>query len=256
MTIRVLLADDQALLVGTFQILIDASDDMDVVGVAGDGAQAVELTRTTAPDVVVMDIRMPGQDGLAAAQEITGDPALGDTRVLILTTFETDEYVTGALRAGVSGFLGKGVGPAELLSAIRTVAAGDMVLSSLATHAVVTRYLAGPDAATAATPDALRSLTPREREVLAQAAQGLTNDEIAESLYVSPLTVRTFIQRIMTKLGARHRAQLVAIAYRTGFVRVHPPPPDPGGGPYSASAPGSGVACRTVRPETARVRAT
>ncbi|GGO53667.1 response regulator transcription factor [Streptomyces lasiicapitis] len=227
MTIRVLLADDQALLVGTFQILIDASDDMDVIGVAGDGAQAVEVTRATTPDVVVMDIRMPGQDGLAAAEEITGDPALDDTRVLVLTTFETDEYVTRALRAGVSGFLGKGVGPAELLSAIRTVAAGDMVLSSLATHAVVTRYLAGPDAAVA-TPNELQSLTPREREVLAQAAKGLTNDEIAESLYVSPLTVRTFIQRIMTKLGARHRAQLVAIAYQTGFVRVHQPHTQPG----------------------------
>ncbi|WP_419998753.1 response regulator [Streptomyces boninensis] len=218
MTIRVLLADDQALLAGTFKILIDASDDMEVVGLAEDGAQAVELTRATTPDVVVMDIRMPGKDGLIAAAEIT--QAGGRARVLILTTFETDEYVAQALRAGVSGFLGKGVTPGELLSAIRTVAAGDMVLSPLATRAVVARYLATPGPPTAV-PQALEALTSREREVLAQAAKGLTNAEIAELLHLSPLTVRTFIQRIMTKLDSRTRAQLVAIAYRTGFVRVH-----------------------------------
>ncbi|MGW1996033.1 response regulator transcription factor [Embleya sp. NPDC001921] len=223
MTIRVLLADDQALLAGTFRILIDAGDDMEVVGVAADGTRAVRLARATTPEVVVMDIRMPGMDGLAAAEEITRDETLTDTRVLVLTTFETDEYVTRALRAGVSGFLGKGVDPAAFLNAIRTVAAGDMVLSPPATHAVVTRYLAGPSPP-AATPPALETLTPREREVLAQAARGLTNDEIADYLDVSPLTVRTFIQRIMTKLGARHRGRLVAIAYQTGFVRVHPPP--------------------------------
>lgn len=223
MTIRVLLADDQALLAGTFKILIDAGDDMEVVGLAEDGAQAVELTRTTAPDVVVMDIRMPGKDGLIAAEEITRAGAADGARVLILTTFETDEHVTRALRAGASGFLGKGVAPAEFLSAIRTVAAGDMVLSPLATHAVVTRYLASPGPPTAV-PRALEALTPRECEVLALAAGGLTNDEIAGSLHVSPLTVRTFIQRIMAKLDARHRAQLVAIAYQTGFVRLRQPP--------------------------------
>ncbi|MFH8533928.1 response regulator [Streptomyces tendae] len=228
MTIRVLLADDQALLAGTFRILVDASDDMEVVGVAGDGAQAVQLARATTPDVVVMDIRMPGMDGLVATEEITRSDALKATRVLILTTFETDEYVTRALRAGVTGFLGKGVGPAEFLSAIRTVAEGDMVLSPRATRTVVTRYLADPGPS-APTPRELEALSPREREVLTQAARGLTNEEIAESLYISPLTVRTFIQRIMAKLGARHRAQMVAIAYQSGFVRVHRPP-QPGAG--------------------------
>ncbi|BCL25886.1 response regulator [Streptomyces aurantiacus] len=230
MTIRVLLADDQALLAGTFQILIDSGDDMEVVGIAANGVQAVELARATTPDVVVMDIRMPDKDGLVAAGEITRDHRLKDTRVLVLTTFETDDHIARALRAGVSGFLGKGVDPAAFLNAIRTVAAGDMVLSPAATHAVVTRYLASPDRQ-AATPHEMEVLTPREREVLACAAKGLTNDEIARSLHVSPMTVRTFVQRIMTKLGARHRAQLVAIAYRTGFVRVHRPPEpntDPG----------------------------
>ncbi|MFC4467032.1 response regulator [Streptomyces xiangluensis] len=232
MTIRVLLADDQALLVGTFQVLIDATDDLEVVGIAANGAQAVELTRATAPDVVVMDIRMPGKDGLVTAAEITQDHQLNNTRILILTTFETDDYVARALRAGVSGFLGKGVGPAEFLSAIRTVAAGDMVLSPLATHAVVSRYLASP-VRQAATPHELETLTPREREVLRCAAEGLTNDEIAERLHVSPLTVRTFVQRIMYKLGAHHRAQLVAIAYQTGFVRIHQPP-QPSTGPKNS----------------------
>lgn len=226
MTIRVLLADDQALLVGTFQVLIDATDDLQVVATAADGAQAVHLTRTTAPDVVVMDIRMPHQDGLSAAAQITSDPQLHGTRVLVLTTFETDDYITRALRAGVNGFLGKGVGPAEFLSAIRTVAAGDMVLSPLATHAVVTRYLTGssPGRPTA-TPRELEHLTPREQEVLLCAAEGLSNDEIAQRLYVSPLTVRTFVQRIMHKVDAHHRGQLVALAYRTGFARVPQPPP-------------------------------
>ncbi|MFJ4276223.1 response regulator [Streptomyces coelicoflavus] len=223
MTIRVLLADDQALLAGTFHILIDASDGMEVVGVAEDGDHAVGLARATAPDVVVMDIRMPGKDGLDAAEEILRSEAPHRPRILVLTTFETDEYVTRALRAGVSGFLGKGIAPAELLGAIRTVAAGDMILSPLATHTVISRYLAVPGQS-GAVPEALGTLTPREREVLAQAAKGLTNHEIADLLCLSPLTVRTFIQRIMAKLDARHRAQIVAIAYQSGFVRVHQPP--------------------------------
>ncbi|MFE2869303.1 response regulator [Embleya sp. NPDC059259] len=226
MTIRVLLADDQALLAGTFKVLIDAADGLEVVATAGDGEQAVRLARSTAPDVVVMDIRMPRQDGLSAAAQITADPELDGTRVLILTTFETDDYITRALRAGVSGFLGKGVRPAEFLAAIRTVAAGDMVLSPLGTHTVVTRYLAvaGPDRPLA-TPREMDQLTPREQEVLLCVAEGLTNDEIAERLFVSPLTVRTFVQRIMHKLGTHHRAQLVALAYRTGFAHVPQPPP-------------------------------
>ncbi|GAA1139266.1 DNA-binding NarL/FixJ family response regulator [Kitasatospora gansuensis] len=223
MTIRVLLADDQALLAGTFRLLIESCEDMEVVGVAGDGRAAVELARTTRPDVVVMDIRMPVLDGLAATEEICRDPALVDTRVLILTTFEIDEYVARALRAGASGFLGKGVGPEELLGGIRTVAAGDTLLSPTATRALVTRFLAHPETDPATPPPALDVLTAREREVMVQVAEGLSNDEIAERMFVSPLTVRTHVQRTMTKLGARHRAQLVAIAYQSGLVRVDPP---------------------------------
>ncbi|MFD0574313.1 response regulator [Kitasatospora gansuensis] len=223
MTIRVLLADDQALLAGTFRLLIESCEDMEVVGVAGDGRAAVELARTTRPDVVVMDIRMPVLDGLAATEEICRDPALVDTRVLILTTFEIDEYVARALRAGASGFLGKGVGPEELLGGIRTVAASDTLLSPTATRALVTRFLAHPETDPATPPPALDVLTAREREVMVQVAEGLSNDEIAERMFVSPLTVRTHVQRTMTKLGARHRAQLVAIAYQSGLVRVDPP---------------------------------
>ncbi|MFD7492482.1 response regulator [Streptomyces sp. NPDC059832] len=222
MTIRVLLADDQALLAGTFRLLIESNDDMEVVGVAADGREAVEKARATVPDVVVMDIRMPGMDGLAATEEICRDEALRETRILILTTFEIDEYVARALRAGASGFLGKDVGPEELLDAIRTVASGDTLLSPTATRALITRYLARPEGGVAA-PEALDVLTAREREVMAQAAEGLSNDEIAERMHVSPLTVRTHVGRAMTKLGARHRAQLVAMAYQSGLVRVDPP---------------------------------
>ncbi|WP_405016090.1 response regulator transcription factor [Kitasatospora sp. NBC_00070] len=227
MTIRVLLADDQALLAGTFRLLIESCADMAVVGVAGDGRAAVELARETSPDVVVMDIRMPVLDGLAATEEICRDPALTGTRVLILTTFEIDAYVARALRAGASGFLGKDVGPEELLGAIRTVAAGDTLLSPTATRALIDRFLAHPDTDPATPPPALDVLTAREREVMTQVAEGLSNDEIAERMYVSPLTVRTHVQRTMTKLGARHRAQLVAIAYRSGLVRVDPPAEPP-----------------------------
>ncbi|MFD7065776.1 response regulator [Streptomyces sp. NPDC059913] len=222
MTIRVLLADDQALLAGTFRLLIESNDDMEVVGVAADGREAAELARTTVPDVVVMDIRMPGTDGLAATEEICRDETLRSTRILILTTFEIDEYVTRALRAGASGFLGKDVGPEELLDAIRTVAASDMLLSPTATRSLITRYLARPEGRTAA-PASLDVLTAREREMMAQAAEGLSNDEIAALTHVSPLTVRTHIGRAMAKLGARHRAQLVAMAYQSGLVRVDPP---------------------------------
>ncbi|KQV13665.1 response regulator transcription factor [Kitasatospora sp. Root107] len=223
MTIRVLLADDQALLAGTFRLLIESCEDMEVVGVAGDGRAAVELARATGPDVVVMDIRMPVLDGLAATEEICRDRALSGTRVLILTTFEIDEYVAQALRAGASGFLGKDVGPEELLGGIRAVAAGDTLLSPTATRALIDRFLAHPETDPATPPPALDVLTAREREVMAQVAEGLSNDEIAERMYVSPLTVRTHVQRTMTKLGARHRAQLVAIAYQSGLVRVDPP---------------------------------
>jgi DNA-binding NarL/FixJ family response regulator len=225
MTIRVLLADDQALLRATFRILIDSCDDMEVVAEAADGQEAAELTRTHHPDVVVMDIRMPGTDGLTATAAICGDPGLSATRVLILTTFEIDEYVARALRAGASGFLGKDVTTDELLTGIRTVASGDALLSPLATRALITRFLTAPEPGDPlAPPERLAALTAREREVTALAAEGRSNTEIAEKLVVSPLTVRTHVHRAMTKLDARDRAQLVVIAYQSGLVRPVPPP--------------------------------
>ncbi|MFE2106522.1 response regulator [Kitasatospora sp. NPDC059463] len=220
MTIRVLLADDQTLLRGAFRVLIDAEDDMEVVGEAADGREAVELAKATRPDVVLMDIRMPGVDGLSATAAICGDPDLAGTRVLILTTFEIDEYVAQALRAGAGGFLGKDAEPTELLAALRRVAAGDPLLSAAATRAVIEQLLAhpSPDQAPTATPERLAALTAREREVMAMAATGLSNEEIAARMFVSPFTIRTHIHRAMAKLDARDRAQLVALAYQTGLV--------------------------------------
>ncbi|WP_151481792.1 response regulator transcription factor [Streptomyces albicerus] len=224
MTIRVLLADDQALLRATFRILIDSCDDMEVVDEAADGKEAVELTHTHRPDVVLMDIRMPGTDGLTATTAVCADPDLAGTRVLILTTFETDEYVAQALRAGASGFLGKDVTADVLLGAIRTVAAGEALLSPLATRSLIARFLAAPTPADRlAPPEHLANLTAREREVMALAAEGKSNDDIAAALFVSPLTVRTHVHRAMTKLGARDRAQLVVIAYQSGLVQAPPP---------------------------------
>jgi DNA-binding NarL/FixJ family response regulator len=216
MTIRILLADDQALLRTTFRMLIEANPDMDVVGEASDGDEAVALARTHRPTVVLMDIRMPRANGLDATRTICADPSLAATRILILTTFETDEYVAQALRAGASGFLGKDVSADELLSGIRTIASGEALLSPTATRALITQFLATPQPDT--THD-LTVLTAREREVMALAADGKSNTEIAHHLVVSPLTVRTHIQRAMTKLHARDRAQLVVIAYQTGLVR-------------------------------------
>ena len=220
MTLRVLLADDQALLRGTFRLLIDAEPDMEVVGEAGTGRQAADLARTERPDVIVLDIRMPDLDGLAATGMITSGPGTADVKILILTTFEDDEYVAKALRAGASGFLGKGADPAELLRAIRVVAAGEALLSPAATKRLIDRYLAQP----AATPDdasrRLKALTPREREIMALAATGLSNDDIAAKLFITPLTAKTHVNRAMFKLGARDRAQLVVIAYETGIVRA------------------------------------
>ncbi|ADI09360.1 putative response regulator [Streptomyces bingchenggensis BCW-1] len=219
MTIRVVLADDQALLRATFRILIDSCSDMGVVAEAADGTEAVELTRAHHPDVVLMDIRMPGTDGLAATTAVCSDPDLSATRVLILTTFETEEYVARALRAGASGFLGKDVTADALLTAIRTVASGDALLSPLATRALITRFLATPAPGNhLAPPERLAVLTAREREVMALAAEGMSNHEIAERLVVSPLTVRSHIHRAMTKLHARDRAQLVVVAYQSGLV--------------------------------------
>ncbi|MFG3016428.1 response regulator [Streptomyces cinerochromogenes] len=222
MTIRVLLADDQALLRSAFRVLVDSEPDMEVVGEACDGAEAVRLAKEHAPDVVLMDIRMPGTDGLAATRLISADPSLAQVRVVILTTFEVDDYVVQALRAGASGFLGKGSEPEELLNAIRVAAGGEALLSPAATKGLIARFLArgddgdGPDPARS---ERLGTLTGREREVLVQVAGGHSNDEIAERLEVSPLTVKTHVNRAMAKLGARDRAQLVVIAYESGLVR-------------------------------------
>ncbi|MCW2869783.1 response regulator transcription factor [Actinacidiphila oryziradicis] len=218
MTIRVLLADDQALLRGTFRMLIDSDDDMEVVGEAANGHEAVELARSRRADVVLMDIRMPEMDGLAATRAIAGDEELAGVRVLILTTFEIDEYVAQALRAGASGFLGKGMRPEELLAAVRTVAAGDALLSPAATRALIARFLNQPEPTWEGAPKRLEGLTPREVDVVALVAVGLSNDEIADRLYVSPATAKTHVNRAMTKLGARDRAQLVVIAYQSGLV--------------------------------------
>jgi DNA-binding NarL/FixJ family response regulator len=223
MTIRVLLADDQMLLRSTFRILIDSTSDMQVVDEAADGAEAIERAREHRPDVVLMDIRMPGTDGLAATADICADPDLADTRVLILTTFELDEYVAQAVRAGASGFLGKDVSADDLLDGIRTVAAGEALLSPTATRALITRFLAAPEPGSRTAPERLAALTARETEVMALAAEGLSNDEIAERLFVSPLTARTHVHRAMTKLDARDRAQLVVIAYQCGLVQPSPP---------------------------------
>lgn len=222
MTIRVLLADDQALVRVSFRMIIESEPDLEVVGEAATGDEAVRLARSTLADVVLMDIRMPDMDGLAATSAITADDDLAGVRVLILTTFEADEYVFQALRAGASGFLGKGVEPADLLDAIRLVAQGEALLSPRATKALIARYLAVPDPKGPPVPE-LTSLTERERQVLVLVAAGLSNDAIAEQLQVSPWTAKTHVNRTMAKLGARDRAQLVVIAYQTGFARGQGP---------------------------------
>ncbi|MFE6804488.1 response regulator [Streptomyces sp. NPDC057681] len=228
MTIRVLLADDQALLRSAFRVLVDSEPDMLVVGEASDGAQAVSLAKSEKADVVLMDIRMPGTDGLAATRLISADPELAHVRVVMLTTFEVDEYVVQSLRAGASGFLGKGAEPEELLGAVRIAAAGEALLSPVATKGLIAKFLAQGegygDWEDGARPggahgERLAALTTREREVLVQVAGGHSNDEIAEHLQVSPLTVKTHVNRAMAKLGARDRAQLVVIAYESGLVR-------------------------------------
>ncbi|TDD34064.1 response regulator transcription factor [Actinomadura sp. KC06] len=223
MTIRILLADDQELLRATFRMLIEANPDMEVVGEAADGDEALALTRAHNPTLVLMDIRMPRTNGLDATTAICADPGLSATRVLILTTFETDEYVARALRAGASGFLGKDVSADALLDGIRTIAAGDALLSPTATRALITRFLATAEHDAPAEDVArLDALTAREREVMVLAAEGRSNAEIARELVISPLTARTHVQRAMTKLQARDRAQLVVIAYQTGLVRPRP----------------------------------
>jgi DNA-binding NarL/FixJ family response regulator len=220
-TIRVLLADDQALVRAGFKVLVDATPDMEVVGEASSGREAVRLTREQRADIVLMDIRMPDMDGLVATRLITEDEDLAGVRVLVLTTFEIDDYVFQALRAGASGFLGKGAEPKELVEAIRTVAAGDALLSPKAVKAIIGRFLAQPDRAPLQEPPPrpLDVLTGREREVLVHVAGGLSNEEIAGRLVLSPHTVKTHVNRAMTKLHAHDRAQLVMIAYETGLVK-------------------------------------
>jgi DNA-binding NarL/FixJ family response regulator len=215
--IRVLLADDQALVRAGFRALLDAEDDIEVVGEATDGADALTLVRQEVPDVVLMDIRMPNVDGIAATSEIARDDALGSVRVLVLTTFESDDTVVDALRAGASGFLVKDTEPAELIRAVRTVAAGEALLSPSVTRRLIAQVVGRPNR-TPRISVVLHELTPREREVMALVAEGLTNDEIAERLVVSPLTAKTHVSRIMLKLGARDRAQVVVIAYQSGLV--------------------------------------
>jgi DNA-binding NarL/FixJ family response regulator len=219
MIIRVVLADDQVLIRSGFRVLIDSADDLEVVGEAATGDDAVRLARSTRADVVLMDIRMPGIDGIAATREITGDDDLAGVKVVVLTTFEIDAYVIEAVRAGASGFLSKSIEPADLLDAIRTVAGGDALLSPKATQALLAEFTT-TTAATPSIPDGtLDDLTTRERELMTLAAHGLSNDQIAERLFLSPLTVKTHINRAMMKLAVRDRAQLVVLAYQTGVVR-------------------------------------
>ncbi len=215
--IRTLLADDQGLVRSGLRALLDAREDIQVVAQASTGEQAVALTRRFRPDVVLMDIRMPELDGLEATRRIAADPKLGHVRVVILTTFALDEYLFDALRDGAVGFLVKDAEPGELVGAVRAAARGDSLISPAMTRRLVAEF-AGRARQPQPT-DALDSLTEREREVLALVAEGLTNDEIAERLYLSPATARTHVGRILTKLTAHNRAQLVVLAYETGLVR-------------------------------------
>lgn len=217
MTIRVLVADDQALVRAGFAVIINSADDLEVVGEACTGKEAVVLARELHPDVVLMDIRMPEMDGLEATREVLASDESGPTRVLVLTTFDADEYVYGALRAGASGFLLKDTEPEELLAAIRVVAAGEALLAPSVTRRLIADFARRP-APQRTSPDALKTLTDRESEVMAIVAEGLSNAEIAERLVISPATAKTHVSRIMMKLAARDRAQLVIIAYESGLI--------------------------------------
>jgi DNA-binding NarL/FixJ family response regulator len=217
MTIRVVVADDQTLVRAGFRLLVDSAPDLEVVGEAVDGAQALELARRERPEVVLMDIRMPRMDGLEATRHITADETLAGVRVLMLTTFDLDEYVYQALRVGASGFLLKDTPPGDLLAAIRVVAAGDALLAPGITRRLIAEFARRPEPS-AVTPAELATLTDRERDVLTLVAHGLSNSEIAQRLVVSAATSKTYVSRLLAKLGARDRAQLVAIAYETGLV--------------------------------------
>jgi DNA-binding NarL/FixJ family response regulator len=215
--IRVLLADDQELVRAGFQALLDAQDEIDVIGAAADGREAVDLARKLKPDVVLMDIRMPVLDGLQATQEIASDARLNSVRIVILTTFELDEYVFDAIRAGAAGFLVKDTKPADLIEAVRVVAGGDALLSPSVTRTLIAEFAARAKQPPSSA--ALDELTDREREVMALAAGGLSNEQIAQRLVLSVATAKTHISRAMVKLGVRDRAQLVVLAYETGLVR-------------------------------------
>ncbi|MCC5954319.1 MAG: response regulator transcription factor [Acidimicrobiia bacterium] len=214
--LRVVVADDQLLVRAGFRALLDAADDIEVVGEAVDGDEAIEMVRSLRPDVVLMDVRMPGVDGLAATRAVTSDPELAQTRVVVLTTYELDEYVFEALRVGASGFLTKDVEPADLRDAVRTVAAGHALLSPSVTRRVVDSF--ARRSAPSITPDRLAHLTEREVEVLAAVGKGWSNHEIGERLHMSPLTAKTHVSRILTKLAVRDRAQLVVVAYESGLA--------------------------------------
>jgi DNA-binding NarL/FixJ family response regulator len=214
--IRVVVADDQALVRLGLKVLLESEDDVELAGEAEDGRAAVDLVRRERPDVVLMDIRMPVMDGIEALRAIIGDPGLGDTRVIMLTTFELDEYVFESLRTGASGFLIKDSEPAELLHAIRVVARGESLLSPTVTRRLISEFAARPSRRPWSHPG-LRTLTEREREIMSLVAEGLTNDEIAERLVISPATAKTHVSRAMVKLHARDRAQLVVFAYQSGL---------------------------------------
>ncbi|MET9709370.1 response regulator transcription factor [Nocardiopsis alba] len=223
--IRVLLADDQALVRAGFGALLNSEPDIEVVAEAGDGDEAVRLARSARPDVVLMDIRMPGTDGLAATGQILADPALERTRVVILTTFDLDEYIFEALRSGASGFLVKDTEPRDLLQAVRVVHAGEALLSPGITRRLIADFVKRPNRSPSPSPR-LNGLTDREREVLSLVGRGLSNEEIARELVLSPATAKTHVSRAMVKLGVRDRAQLVVLAYETGLVT--PGRADPG----------------------------
>lgn len=217
MTIRMLLADDQMLVRAGFRVLLDRDDDIEVIGEVADGAEALARARLDRPDVVLMDIRIPVMDGLEATKAIAGDVHLADVKVVVLTTFELDEYVFEAVRAGASGFLVKDIDPDDLRRAVRVVAGGEALLSPSVTRRLLAEFAAATSGGPTA-PERLDVLTKREREVLVEVAGGLSNDEIGRALFMSPATAKTHVSRALTKLGARDRAQLVMLAYETGLV--------------------------------------